>query len=81
MAGPDEITDVGTLNGSTPQLGAPSTKLASVLEIEQKMIALELPLVAPGGLPGDEDGLDEVPGAAVTSVPARGLLGDGPAWA
>ena len=61
--GPEEITDVGTLNGSLPQLSAPRMK---PLDGVQKVIPLGFPVVAP-------DGLDEVAGAAVTALPCPGL--------
>lgn len=63
LAGPEEITDVGTLNGSLPQLSAPRMK---PLDGVQKVIPLGFPVVAP-------DGLDEVAGAAVTALPCPGL--------
>jgi hypothetical protein len=48
----EEITDVGTLSGSEPQLGAPKMKM-NALDVEQnltppKLVALELDEVAGG---------------------------------
>jgi hypothetical protein len=60
---PEEITDVGTLNGSLPQLGAPRMKPVDGV---QNVIPPGFPVVAP-------DGLDWVAGAAVTALPAPGL--------
>ena len=60
---PEEITVVGTLNGSLPQLGAPRMK---PLDDVQNVIPLEFPLLAP-------DGLDEVAGVAMTALPGPGL--------
>ena len=69
VADPDEITDVGTLNGSLPQLGAPKMKPADAANVEQNVIPRGVALVAPDGFPPrpeEKDGLDEMPGAAVT---------------
>jgi hypothetical protein len=67
----EEITDVGTLNGSAPQLGAPRMKPVDVPDVEQNVIPLGFPLVAPDGFPfkSEDDGLDEAAGAAATAVP------------
>ena len=56
----EEITDVGTLNGSEPQLGAPKMK-RNALDVEQNLTPPRLVE------------LDEVAGAAVTAVPGPRL--------
>jgi len=74
LADPEEITDVGTLNGSKPQLGAPKTN--DPVDVEQNLIPPGLPPVAPGRLPPgleDENGLDAMGGAAVTAAPVAAL--------
>jgi hypothetical protein len=65
VADPDEITDVGTLNGSLPQLGAPKMKPANDPNVEQNVIPRGVALVAPDRFPlrpkEEKDGLDEMP--------------------
>ena len=70
-ADPEEITDVGTLNGSKPQLGAPRMN-SDAPDVEQNLIPPELPPLAPDWFAlrsGDENGLDKVGGAAATAAP------------
>jgi hypothetical protein len=75
-ADPEEITDVGTLNESKPQLGAPGMNSDDAPDVEQNLIPLGLPPVAPDRFPlrlEDENGLDAVDGAAVRAAPVPAL--------
>jgi hypothetical protein len=72
VADPEEITDVGTLNGSKPQLGAPKMK-PDPPDVEQNLIPPKLPPDPLDGFalgPEEETGLDAVDGAAVRAAPA-----------
>lgn len=76
VADPEEITDVGTLNESKPQLGAPKINPDDAPDVEQNLIPLGLPPVGPDRFPlrlEDENGLDAVGGAAVTAAPVPAL--------
>jgi hypothetical protein len=78
------IVDVGTLNRSEPQLGAPKMKPISALDVEQNVIPPEPPFVPPDRFPlapEEEDGLDRMPGTEVTVLPGAGLSCAGPVCA
>jgi hypothetical protein len=63
------MTDVGTLNGSEPQLGAPNMKPTDALDVEQNMMPpVRFPLE-----PEEKDGLDGVAGTGAAAVPGAGL--------
>ena len=74
VADPEEITEVGTLNKSKPQLGAP--KMNPSDDVEQNLIPPGLPPVAPDGFPlglEDENGLDAAGEPALTAAPVPAL--------
>jgi len=78
------IVEVGTANGSEPQLGAPNMKPTSALDAEQNVMPLELPFVPPDRFPlkpEEGDGLDGVVGTEVTVLPRAGPVCAELVWA
>jgi hypothetical protein len=78
------IVDVGTANGSEPQLGAPNMKPISALDVEQNVMPPELPFVPPDRFPlapEEEDGLDAVAGTEFIVLPGAGLVCAELVWA
>lgn len=78
----EDIVEVGTLNGSEPQLGAPRMKPTNVPDVEQNEMPPGFAPVAPLPLEAEEgDGLDEADRAAETAASGPGVAGAGLTWA